>query len=49
VSEAPASQAREAPVAEAPEAPAAAAPTTTPPQPAHSAPAKNETNDDLYK
>lgn len=49
VSEAPASQAREAPAAEAPEAPAAAAPTTTPPQPTHPAPAKNDTNDDLYK
>ena len=47
VSEAPASEAREAPAAQATLPPQA--PEKTQPQPTHPPPAKNETNDDLYK
>ncbi|KAJ4983465.1 hypothetical protein SVAN01_11028 [Stagonosporopsis vannaccii] len=52
VSEAPAEQTRAASTPAAPPAPAAEAPattTTTQPQPTQPVPAKNETNDDLYK
>jgi hypothetical protein len=50
VSEAPAEHTREAPTAEeAPKTETAPAAATTQPQPAHPAPAKSETNDDLYK
>ncbi|KAJ4404322.1 hypothetical protein N0V91_006016 [Didymella pomorum] len=50
VSEAPTEQAREAPSTdEVPKTETASAPAPTQLQPTHPAPAKNETNDDLYK